>query len=117
MPQGVEELVSARNDISPVPTSVVMLTNLITSSDIELMADPRYFNEIKKEVGDECSKYGLVDNILIESNMEGNIWVKYASVKEAKQANEKLNNKNFNGRQILSSYGKEDAYVRRLYPQ
>jgi len=99
-----------------VPTSIVLLTNVITSSDIDLMADNRYFNEIRKDVSEECAKYGMVDNVLIESTMEGNIWVKYASIKDAKNAVDKLNNRNFNGRQVLCSFGKEDAYMRRLYP-
>lgn len=93
-----------------------MLTNLISSSEMEFMSNPRYLSEIRDEVKEECSKHGLVDNVMIESTIDGNIWVKFASIKDAKAACEKLNNKNFNGRQILCTFAKEEAYIRRLYP-
>jgi hypothetical protein len=114
--QGVEALVSSRNDVSSVPTSVLMISNLISTADIELIAEPKYYNEIKEEVKSACAKHGTVENVLIESSADGNIWVKFSSAKDAKQACEQLNNKNYNGRQILCTFAKEESYMRRLYP-
>lgn len=83
---------------------------------MEFMSNPRYLAEIRDEVKEECAKYGVVDNVLIESTVDGNIWVKFASIKEAKSACEKVNNRNFNGRQILCTFAKEEGYIRRMYP-
>jgi len=115
-PQGIDSLSTGRNDVSSVPTSVLLLTNLISSNEMEFISNPRYFAEIREEVKEECSKYGTVDNVLIESTADGNIWVKFASIKDAKNGCEKLNNKNFNGRQILCTFAKEEGYIRRMYP-
>jgi hypothetical protein len=107
-------MINSRNDVSSVPTSILLLTNIINLSEIDFATDPKFFYQIREEVKEECGKYGVVENVLVESSAEGNIWVKYVQLKDAKVACEKLNNRNFNGRQILSSFAKEDSYLRRM---
>lgn len=110
---GIEALVSGRNNISSTPTQYIIISNLISSENIELISDPKYYSEIHEDVKAECGQYGAVETVIIESSSNGDIWVKMASLQDAKSACSNLNNKNYMGRQILCSFAKEEAFQRR----
>lgn len=113
---GIEALVSGRNNISSVATQYLIISNLISSENLELIGDQKYYNEIHEDVKAECSNYGAVENVIIDVNASGDIWVKMVSVQDAKSVCTNFNTKNYRGRQILCAFAKEEAYLRRTYP-
>lgn len=108
-----ELLETGRNDVSSEPTTTLILSNMFNYTEIELASDPRFFNEIKDDVKNECEKHGKVENVLVESSGDGIIWVKYCDLKDAIKAKKQLENSHFKARQIISSFGKEESYRKR----
>ena len=44
---------------------------------VDLNKEPNFYIDIKKEVEDVCSSWGVIDQIYIEQESHGNVWIKF----------------------------------------
>jgi len=73
-------------------SNCIMLSNLFDPSEINLKTDPEYYNDVRRDVLDECNSLGKVDKIFVDSNSLGNVWIKFAdnNIQSAKMAEAKF---------------------------
>lgn len=76
---------------------------------------PNWEEEIRDDVIQECSKYGGVVHIYVDSEApEGNIYIKCPSIAIATAAMHGLNGRFFAGRQIMASFIPIAVYHQRF---
>ena len=56
----------------------ILLSNLFDPNEINLKTDPEFYNDVRRDVLDECNNLGKVDKIYVDSNSLGNVWIKFA---------------------------------------
>ena len=44
---------------------------------------PKFFEDLKKEVMNQCSTFGIVEKCFVEKNNQGNVWVKFSDTQSA----------------------------------
>ena len=69
---------SGDNDNNLIQSSFILLSNLFEPSEVNLKEDPDYFNDVRRDVLDECNSLGTVEAIRVDSNSKGNVWIKFA---------------------------------------
>jgi RNA-binding protein 39 len=70
-----------------------------------------WVKDLEHEIKIECEKkYGKVVHIAVDSNSEGEVYVKYDSVTGGEKAMQGLNGRNFNSRMIRASYVVDKIY-------
>ncbi|KAL4427659.1 hypothetical protein ABPG75_001748 [Micractinium tetrahymenae] len=95
------------------PTKVVLLTNMIGPGEVD--------KDLDREVGEECSKYGTVTNVMIFEVMEPGfpadqavrIFVEFDRVEEATKALIDLQGRFFGGREVEASFFEEERFAKR----
>jgi RNA-binding protein 39 len=101
---------------SEVPTNVLLLTNLWKPSEVDLINNPEFFNDIHNDVRDEVRKYGNVDKVFVERNSQGgNVWVKFEDISSAKKAQMVLHRRYFNHRQIMAVFVTEGTMAAHMH--
>lgn len=65
-----------------------------------------YFKEIEQSVLDLCEDYGIVDQVWLDQNSPGNVWIKFnpQSIEGSQKVQEILNKKKFDGREIRAQF-------------
>ncbi|PSC68931.1 DNA-damage-repair toleration chloroplastic-like [Micractinium conductrix] len=112
-PPGMEQPPSKRPrsaSFNRPPTRVVLLTNMIGPGDVD--------QDLDREVGEECSKYGNVTNVMIfEATEPGfpedqavRIFVQFERVEEATKALVDLQGRFFAGREVEASFFEEARF-------
>ena len=71
-----------RPPISTMSTPYLVLSNMFKMEG----TDPKYFEDLKKEVLANCSNYGIVEKCFVEKNNQGNVWVKFSDTQSAVRA-------------------------------
>lgn len=71
-----------RPPISTMSTPYLVLSNMFKMEG----TDPKYFEDLKKEVLANCSNYGIVEKCFVEKNNQGNVWVKFSDTQSAVKA-------------------------------
>lgn len=71
-------MTSGDNDNNLIQSSFILLSNLFEPSEVNLKEDPDYFNDVRRDVLDECNSLGTVEAIRVDSNSKGNVWIKFA---------------------------------------
>ncbi|KAL4855786.1 DNA-damage-repair/toleration protein [Chlorella vulgaris] len=92
------------------PTRVVLLTNMIGPGEVD--------KELDREVGEECSKYGAVTNVMIfevteagfPSDQAVRIFVQFDRTEAATKALVDLQGRFFGGREVAASFFEEDRF-------
>jgi hypothetical protein len=56
----------------------ILLSNLFDPSAVDLRTDPDYFHDVRRDVMDECNGLGKVEEIFVDSNSRGDVWIKFA---------------------------------------
>lgn len=78
---GYASLPMATNNEAPTDNSTlstcILLSNLFDPNDVNLSEDPEFYIDVRRDVLDECSSLGKVDEIYVDSNSKGNVWIKY----------------------------------------
>ena len=95
------------------PSRVIMLTNIVAPGQVDESLD--------EEVGEECSKYGDVENILIfevtdpqyPSDQAVRIFVQFENQKAAEAALQELHGRYFGGRVVSVDYFDEGRFDRQ----
>lgn len=95
------------------PTKVVLLTNMIGPGEVD--------KDLDREVGEECSKYGNVTNVMIfevtepgfPADQAVRIFVEFDRVEEATKALVDLQGRFFAGREVEASFFEEERFAKR----
>jgi poly(U)-binding-splicing factor PUF60 len=104
----------ARGEIKTA-SRVLILRNMVGPDEVD--------QELEGEVTSECSKYGIVERVVIyqerQSNKPGDVVVKifvaFANSADAQIAFAKLNNRWFGGRVIKAELYDEDKFIKQDY--
>lgn len=99
-----------RPPISTMSTPYLVLSKLFTMEG----TDPKFFEELKKEVLGKCSTFGIVEKCFVEKNNQGNVWVKFSDTQSAIKAQEGLNGQLFDGVKVFCYFVTESVYQSRV---
>ena len=86
-----------RPPISTISTPFVLLTNIFTMEN----KTPAFFEELKKDVLEMCSRFGVIEKIFVEKNNQGNVWLRFSDTQSAIKAQESLSAQYFDGKKIF----------------
>lgn len=99
-----------RPPISTMSTPYLVLSNLFKMQG----TDPKFFEELKKEVLAKCSNYGIVEKCFVEKNNQGNVWVKFSDTQSSVKAQENLNGQFFDNVKVFCYFVTEQVYQSRV---
>ncbi|CAF1363759.1 unnamed protein product [Adineta ricciae] len=101
--------------VTAVGTQCFMLSNMFDPVT-EARQNPKWAQEIKDEVIEECNKYGGVVHIYIdEKSTDGNVYVKCSSIASAINTVNSLHGRYFSGRTVVGNYIPIQSY-HKLFP-
>jgi len=98
--------------VAPMPQRCILLRNMF---DPKTETDPNFDEDIKEDVGEECSRYGQVEHIAVGKNTPGFVYVKFTDNAGATNAKNTLSGRWFAGKMISVDYLLEGSYELR-YP-
>jgi hypothetical protein len=83
----------------------LLLGNLFDPSTVNLRDEPNFFKDTKEDVFEECSNFGKVDDVFVDQNSNGNIYIRFANNnwQAAKAAVDGLNGRWFASRPIIAA--------------
>ncbi|XP_068646809.1 uncharacterized protein [Aristolochia californica] len=84
-----------------IPTECLLLTNMF---DPKIETEPDFDMEIKDDVLEECSKFGMVNHIYVDKNSEGHVYLRFGAATSAISAQRALNGRWFAGKQISATF-------------
>ena len=91
--------------VSPVPTNVVLLTNLWDHKELGLTENPSLFSKIYDQVMDESRKHGRVEKLFVEKHSQtGNVWIKFEDLNSAQRAQATMHLRYFRGRKVKALF-------------
>ena len=82
------------------PTKVVLLKNMFDPSGADETSDPRFFDELKEDVMEECGKYDTTKSVAgakIDRNSAGHVYMAFTDADGAKNCLTSLNGRWFAG--------------------
>eukprot|EP01098_Paradermamoeba_levis_P005351 TRINITY_DN2263_c0_g1_i1.p1 TRINITY_DN2263_c0_g1~~TRINITY_DN2263_c0_g1_i1.p1 ORF type:complete len:277 (+),score=58.80 TRINITY_DN2263_c0_g1_i1:812-1642(+) len=83
------------------PSKCVWLKNMF---DRSRETDPDFHIEIRDDVEEECSKFGVIITVYVDRNSQGHVYVKFASIDSAQKAINALNHRWFAGKMISAEF-------------
>ncbi|VTZ70369.1 splicing factor 1, putative [Plasmodium chabaudi chabaudi] len=96
-------LASVSNPLNNVTPNIV-LCNMFSPNDSNIGSDPDFFSDILEDVKGECSKYGNIIKIWLDTkNIDGKIYIKYTKNDESLKAFQCLNGRYFGG-SLINAY-------------
>mmetsp|Transcript_26783 Transcript_26783/g.71626 ORF Transcript_26783/g.71626 Transcript_26783/m.71626 type:complete len:406 (+) Transcript_26783:1-1218(+) len=115
------ESVSAAMPPTPKPGSVLsrtlLLQNMFTPTTVNLKKEPKFFDEIREDTHDECTKFGRVLHVTVDPRgTTGLIYVLYENPQQRAAAEMALNGRWFEGKKIVAM-GIDDSIWRDLATQ
>jgi RNA-binding protein 39 len=75
---------------------------------------PGFFDDLRKEVLEMCSSFGVIEKLFIEKNNQGNIWVKFNDTPAAFKAQETLSTQYFDGKKVFCYFVTDQTYQSRV---
>jgi len=102
---GTNELVVQKSNLNAI-SNCLLLNNMFDPTSVDMKDNPNFFSEVKDQVLDICEDCGKVEQVWVDKESEGNVWVKFSkdSVLGAERAQLALNNKFFDEREIKASF-------------
>lgn len=95
----------------------LLLQNMFTPNGVNLQKDPRFYEEIREDTHEECSKFGKVLHVTVDPRgATGLIYVLYESPGQRQAAELALNGRWFEGKKILAA-GIDDTIWQALAAQ
>ena len=92
-------------EYSDISTKIVGLGNLFDLNQVKEAKDPNFYKELRAEVKDECEAYGRVKAVKVDKkNMV--VYVKFKEIQDAMVANEKLQDRVFSEKPIVTAFYK-----------
>jgi len=100
-----------------IPTRVLLLLNMVTAS--ELVNDEEY-EDIRDDVKEECSKFGVVEEVVIPRPTDssvgvGSIFVLFREPSMSQSAVSALHGRSFNNNVVEASFYSEAKYKDKIY--
>ncbi|CAJ1436825.1 unnamed protein product [Effrenium voratum] len=88
------------------------LHGMFNPAQVNLAADPEFFNDIHADVEQECRKYGSVIKVFADQgSSKGDVWVKFADATSAANCQRALDRRWFAGQQIIAEFSTEAAWA------
>eukprot|EP00252_Welwitschia_mirabilis_P001778 TRINITY_DN1171_c0_g1_i1.p1 TRINITY_DN1171_c0_g1~~TRINITY_DN1171_c0_g1_i1.p1 ORF type:complete len:436 (+),score=112.04 TRINITY_DN1171_c0_g1_i1:907-2214(+) len=84
-----------------VPTECLLLRNMF---DPKTETEPDFDLDIKEDVQDECSKFGVVKHIFVDKNSAGHVYLRFDSASSAVAAQRALHGRWFAGKMITATF-------------
>ncbi|CAF2420894.1 unnamed protein product [Rotaria sp. Silwood2] len=101
--------------VTAVGTQCFMLSNMF--DPVAEARNPRWTQEIRDEVIEECNKHGGVVHIYVdEKSPDGNVYVKCSTIASAINAVNALHGRFFSGRTVIGNYIPTQSY-HKLFPE
>ncbi|CAF0737173.1 unnamed protein product [Rotaria sordida] len=101
--------------VTAVGTQCFMLSNMF--DPVTEARNPRWTQEIRDEVIEECNKHGGVAHIYVdEKSPDGNVYVKCSTIASAINAVNALHGRFFSGRTVIGNYIPTQSY-HKLFPE
>eukprot|EP00252_Welwitschia_mirabilis_P001785 TRINITY_DN1171_c0_g2_i5.p1 TRINITY_DN1171_c0_g2~~TRINITY_DN1171_c0_g2_i5.p1 ORF type:complete len:600 (+),score=149.55 TRINITY_DN1171_c0_g2_i5:260-2059(+) len=100
-------IVSAGVDPIGVPSECLLLKNMF---DPKTETEPDFDLDIKEDVQDECSKFGIVKHIFVDKNSAGHVYLRFDNVNSAMGAQRALHGRWFAGKMITASFMSSTIY-------
>lgn len=95
----------------PMASKCIKIENAFDADEEQKNWGDSWVKDLEVEVKSECDKkYGKVVHIAVDTNSEGDIFVKFDSVSGGEKALQGLNGRNFNHRTIRASYVVDKIY-------
>uniref|UniRef100_A0A7S2PQ13 RRM domain-containing protein n=1 Tax=Zooxanthella nutricula TaxID=1333877 RepID=A0A7S2PQ13_9DINO len=95
----------------------LLLQNMFTPSAVDIKKDPRFYEEMREDTHDECTKFGKVLHITVDPRgSAGLIYVLYETPQERTAAELALNGRWFEGKKI-AALGIDDSIWETLAAQ
>ncbi|XP_014554191.1 hypothetical protein COCVIDRAFT_28699 [Bipolaris victoriae FI3] len=95
----------------PMASKCIKIENAFDPDEEQRNWGDNWVKDLEIEVKSECDKkYGKVVHIAVDTNSEGEIFVKFDSVSGGEKALQGLNGRSFNGRVIRASYVVDKIY-------
>ncbi|XP_015794497.1 splicing factor U2AF 50 kDa subunit [Tetranychus urticae] len=101
------------------PTEVLCLMNMVTAQEL---SDDEEYDDILKDIEEECSKYGVVRSIEIPRPIPGveipgvgKVFVEFSTIPECQRAQQALTGRKFSDRVVVTSFLDPDKYHRRQF--
>ncbi|KNG46020.1 rna splicing factor (pad-1) [Stemphylium lycopersici] len=95
----------------PMASKCIKIENAFDADEEQRNWGNNWVKDLEVEVKAECDKkYGKVVHIAVDTNSEGDIFVKFDSVSGGEKALQGLNGRNFNHRTIRASYVVDKIY-------
>ncbi|EMD58564.1 hypothetical protein GGP41_006020 [Bipolaris sorokiniana] len=95
----------------PMASKCIKIENAFDPDEEQRNWGDNWVKDLELEVKSECDKkYGKVVHIAVDTNSEGDIFVKFDSVSGGEKALQGLNGRNFNHRTIRASYVVDKIY-------
>jgi RNA-binding protein 39 len=100
------------------PTArTLLLQNMFTPGGVNLQKDPRFYEEIREDTNEECSKFGKVLHVTVDPRgSTGLIYVLYENPGQRQAAELALNGRWFEGKKIMAA-GIDDTIWQALAAQ
>lgn len=90
-----------------MPTEFLLLKNMF---DPTMETDPDFDLDIKDDVQDECSKFGLVKHIFVDKHTSGFVYLQFDSLMAASKAQQALHGRWFAGKMITATFMSPQEY-------
>lgn len=103
MGQPLTRIVAAT--VVPIPSRILMLRNMVTDEDV---ASGEAMDDLKQEVGEECSKFG---NLLAIELFQRLIYLEYDNLGAAASAQRELQGRKFGDAEVEASFVSDDEYA------
>eukprot|EP00930_Biecheleria_cincta_P100910 TRINITY_DN92539_c0_g1_i1.p1 TRINITY_DN92539_c0_g1~~TRINITY_DN92539_c0_g1_i1.p1 ORF type:complete len:434 (+),score=102.68 TRINITY_DN92539_c0_g1_i1:92-1393(+) len=95
-----------------LPTNIIVLHGMFNPSQVNLAADPEFFNDIHADVEQECRKYGAVIKVFADQgSSKGDVWVKFIDPTSAANCQRALDRRWFAGQQIIAEFATEATWA------
>merc|ERR1719401_1852107 len=95
----------------------LLLQNMFAPTNVNLSKDPKFYEEIREDTHEECSKFGKVLHVTVDPRGNtGLIYVLYESPAQRSAAELALNGRWFEGKKILAA-GIDDSIWQALAAQ
>jgi hypothetical protein len=87
------------------PTArTLLLQNMFTPTGVDLGKDPKFYEEIREDTHEECSKFGKVLHVTVDPRgSTGLIYVLYEAPGQRQAAEHQLNGRWFEGKKIIAN--------------
>merc|ERR1719433_1972149 len=114
---------ATNSSVPPTPkpgtavSRTLLLQNMFSPSTVNLRKDPRFYEEIREDTHDECTKFGKVLHVTVDPRgSTGLIYVLYETPQQRAAAEMALNGRWFEGKKIIAT-GIDDSIWQALAAQ